>query len=84
MQVAYIVQKFKSRQHLDPDHVDGFLGKISVAKVKELVEIWTQDLHYQAVEVILNAVPVDLRKPNFTLKVFVYFGLVLQLWLGTV
>jgi hypothetical protein len=75
MQISLIVHKLNSVDALESDHDDCLFAKLSVAKFKQLHQVWAQQRHHQAVVLVLGAVPVQLRKPNAALQVLAQDGL---------
>ena len=79
MNKILIVNKFNARYHLIGEHEHRFHGESSRAKVKEILQAWTEQVHDKYVVVFFLAVPAYVRYADAALQYFIQFTLVQEL-----
>ena len=75
-----LVHRLHSHHQLAPDPQHGLHREFLLAKVEQLFERRTQQLHHQNEEFTLDSGPVQLAESRVALELFEQLGLVLQHW----
>ena len=79
MNEILVVYKLDARYHLIGEHEHGLHGEAARAKVKEVLQARSEQVHDKYVVVFLLAVPADVRYADAALQNFVEFTLVQEL-----
>lgn len=73
MYETFAMQKLQTANHLVDEHQYGFDGEMTIAKIEQIFQRWTEQVHDQYVIVFLLAIVADAWYADATNHNFVQF-----------